>query len=183
MEPADVKGPLAQFQATRAVKSDILKLLRTLNAGLNDAALPLAHLEEAFEVWWPRLETELGKLPPDEARVIPYRSERDLLEEVLGLVRSQNRFSDLILSQDDRKQIIQGRVWKVIHSMGMAFNSSTTKVSGAMVEVELRAAKGKKILISVPVDTPLDEIEPQILPQIPSVIDDTSQDAPPPSAG
>jgi len=183
IEPADVKGPLAQFQATRAVKTDIFKLLKTLNAGLNDAALPLAHLEEAFEVWLPRLEAELKKLPPDEAAVIPYRSERDLLEEVLGLVRSQNRSSDLILSQDDRKQIIQGRVWKVIHSTGMSFNSSTTKVSGAMVEVELRAAKGKKILISIPLDTPLDEIEPQILPQIPSAVDDASQDGPSPPAG
>src|SRR5438270_2531629 len=56
LEPSDVKPPLAQFQATRAEKKDVLKLLKTLNNALNDTALPEAHIEEAFEVWWPKLD-------------------------------------------------------------------------------------------------------------------------------
>jgi len=30
LEPSDIKGPLAQFQATRATKEDLLQLLKTL---------------------------------------------------------------------------------------------------------------------------------------------------------
>src|SRR5208337_1432894 len=66
LEPADVKPPLAQFQATRATKSDVLKLLRTLNSALGEVALPLSHIDEAFEVWWPKLEIKLNSLPQDE---------------------------------------------------------------------------------------------------------------------
>jgi hypothetical protein len=180
IEPADIKGPLGQFQATRTVKSDILKLLRTLNGSLNDAALPSGHLGEAFEVWWPRLETQLNGLPPDEGPVVPNRSERDLLQEILGLVRNQNLSAELILSREDRKQIIQGRVWKVVSSVGVPFNSMSTELAGAMVQVELRAPNGKKVSIGVPVDTPLDELEQSILAQIPKVVKDVTQDAPPP---
>lgn len=55
LEPSDVKGPLAQFQATRIVKGDVLKLLKTLNSGLGENALTEDHVAEAFEVWWPKL--------------------------------------------------------------------------------------------------------------------------------
>jgi len=66
-------------------------LLKTLNTGLAESALPDSHIEEAFEVWWPKLEGELKKLPKDEDLPRPQRTERDLLEEVLRLVRNQNR--------------------------------------------------------------------------------------------
>jgi hypothetical protein len=91
LEPADVKPPLAQFQATRVTKSDVLKLLRTLNAALGEVALPDSHIDEAFEAWWPKLELKLKNLPPDQHDVEPARPERDLLEEILALVRNLNR--------------------------------------------------------------------------------------------
>jgi hypothetical protein len=43
LEPADVSGPLAQFQATRATKKDVLQLVKSLNSGLRDSSLPDAH--------------------------------------------------------------------------------------------------------------------------------------------
>ena len=91
LEPSDINGPLAQFQATKVTREGILKLLKTLNTGLAESALPDSHIEEAFEVWWPKLEGELKKLPKDEDLPRPQRTERDLLEEVLSLVRNQNR--------------------------------------------------------------------------------------------
>jgi hypothetical protein len=60
LEPSDVEGPLAQFQATRATREDVLKLLKTLNQGLGEgAALSETHIGEAFDVWWPKLDQEL----------------------------------------------------------------------------------------------------------------------------
>ena len=89
LEPPDVKQPLAQFQATRAVKGDVLKLLRTLNKALGDSALEDEHIKEAFEVWWPKLEAQLAKLPKDDATTNTHRPDRELLEEILSLVRNQ----------------------------------------------------------------------------------------------
>src|SRR5579864_2265527 len=43
LEPSDVKPPLAQFQATRAQKDEILKLLKTPNGALAENALPEGH--------------------------------------------------------------------------------------------------------------------------------------------
>ncbi|HEY2234511.1 MAG TPA: toll/interleukin-1 receptor domain-containing protein [Candidatus Angelobacter sp.] len=91
LEPSDVKPPLAQFQATKATKDDVLKLLKTLNTALGDNGLTDAHIAEAFEVWWPKLESQLLALPGDDSKAQPHRSERDLLEEILALVRNQNR--------------------------------------------------------------------------------------------
>jgi hypothetical protein len=91
LEPADVKPPLSQFQATKMVKEDILALLSTLNSKLEDRAIPSANLPETFALWWPKLEADLRNLPPDQDAAQPQRSDRDLIEEVLALVRSQSR--------------------------------------------------------------------------------------------
>lgn len=94
LEPSDVKPPLAQFQATRATKDDVLKLLKTLNSALIDNALPEAHIDEAFEVWWPKLESQIKGLPADESKAKTHRPDRELLEEILALVRNQSRPSE-----------------------------------------------------------------------------------------
>jgi len=98
LEPSDVKPPLAQFQATRAVKEDVLKLLKTLNGALGDSALPETHIDEAFDVWWPKLESLLKKLPLDESSANPHRPDRELLEEILALVRNQRRLVESVPS-------------------------------------------------------------------------------------
>jgi hypothetical protein len=96
MEPSDVKPPLAQFQATKAQKDDVLKLLKTLNSALGNAALQETHIDEAFEVWWPRLESLLKNLPIDDSKTKPHRPDRELLEEILSVVRNQNRARDVV---------------------------------------------------------------------------------------
>jgi DNA-binding protein Fis len=97
VEPSDLKPPLSQFQCTRAEKEDVLKLLTTLNSALEDDALPETHIQEVFEVWWPKLDTQLKMLPSEEATRKQHRTDRELLEEVLSLVRDQNRSSNLSL--------------------------------------------------------------------------------------
>ena len=98
LEPSDVKPPLAQFQATKATKDDVLKLLKTLNSALGDNALQEAHIDEAFDVWWPKLESQLKTLPPEESKAKTHRPDRELLEEILALVRNQSRPLESALS-------------------------------------------------------------------------------------
>ena len=55
---SEVKGPLLQFQSTILDKSDICKLLNSINKKIEqDDRLEEQKLEKAFEVWWPELET------------------------------------------------------------------------------------------------------------------------------
>jgi hypothetical protein len=72
-------------------KDDMLALLSTLNSKLEDRAIPGANLPETFSLWWPRLEAAFSKLPLDEDAAPTKRPERELIEEILALVRSQNR--------------------------------------------------------------------------------------------
>jgi len=92
--PTDLTGPLAQFQAARAVKADTKRLLRTINRALGDDALPEEKLNKAFEMLWPGLERELDSIHLDQhdAATGPRIAEREMIEEVLMLVRRVARF-------------------------------------------------------------------------------------------
>jgi hypothetical protein len=87
LQPADVKDPLAQFQATKATKEDIHQLVKNLNKALGEASMDEVLVNKAFEKWWPDLEEQLKKLPPDEDAPPPQRPEREMLQELLEKVR------------------------------------------------------------------------------------------------
>jgi len=92
VENSDVEGPLAQFQATRAQKDDARELIHTINRSVGPSTLKEAALDQAFEKWWPDLEQRLGRVPLSGAAVNPpRRTEREILEEILELVRSAPR--------------------------------------------------------------------------------------------
>ena len=90
VDAANVKDPLAQFQLTKADKDDTLKLLKTLNAALEDARLSEGKLSAVFEKWWPDLYEKLAKIeasPVAPPRGSVDRTEREILQDVLGSVR------------------------------------------------------------------------------------------------
>ena len=58
LEPANLRWPLATFQATRANKEETKQLLTTINKALGEQALPSERLDKAFEHWWPDLAAE-----------------------------------------------------------------------------------------------------------------------------
>jgi len=167
LEPSDLEPPLSQFQATKAEEADILKLLQTLNKGLGENALPPEHVAEAFEMCWPKLKSELEKLPADETLSRPVRSERQLLEEVLDLVRDRNRPPVASLADEDRNYVIEGRASRVIvRSGGVA--SLTTRSEGSNLRFEVSRKDGADYVVTVPKEMPLEEIEKHVLTQIPS---------------
>jgi TIR domain len=91
MKPTDVKGPLAQFQATTTSEADMLQLVKTLNSKLGESGVPSAQLEKAFKLMWPELRTQIVNLPKETASKAPGRPAEDMLEELLGLVRNLSR--------------------------------------------------------------------------------------------
>ncbi len=87
---SEVDGPILQFQSTVFEKSDVKKLIKTLNKACDNDGLQGDRLDKAFDVWYPTLETELGKLKTDpdagDNDVGTPRPE-ELLEEILDLSR------------------------------------------------------------------------------------------------
>jgi len=131
LEPIDVREPLAQFQHTRATKDDLRKLISTINSALGQSKLPDSELSESFEVWWPKLEARLtGIEKPREATgqgivVQPsqqgpeyQRDVREILAEILELVRDQSRENKTLSSLDSRSMVrgetLSGRTKKLI---------------------------------------------------------------------
>ncbi len=55
LEPTDVQGPLAQFQATRRRGDDVKKLVETINKQ-SDSPLTEPRLDHLFGLLWPELE-------------------------------------------------------------------------------------------------------------------------------
>ena len=93
VEPTDIKGPLVQFQTTNATKDDTGRLVHTINRSLGEYELAQNRVETAFQQWWPLLEEKLkaiNRIDPKK-ELEPRRTERELIEETLELVRSLER--------------------------------------------------------------------------------------------
>jgi hypothetical protein len=89
MEATDVKGPLVQFQAAQFSEAEMKRVIKMMNAELADSALPSDVLDNVFGMWWSGLKEDVERVLEggDETGNEGRRSDRDLLEEVLGLTR------------------------------------------------------------------------------------------------
>ncbi len=96
LEPRELEGPLAQFQAVRADKVGTNALIQSLNSVAADRAIMAETLSETLDMWWPRLEGGIQRLlassVADEVPR-PLRSTEDMLGEVLELLRGQRLIS------------------------------------------------------------------------------------------
>jgi hypothetical protein len=87
LEYTDVEGPLAQFQHTKANEEDARKLLRAINKASAGASITDQQLQVSFDRGWPELEEKLRNVPVTTEVPVPRRSERELIEESLTLLR------------------------------------------------------------------------------------------------
>lgn len=100
LEPADLTGPLVQFQAARFDKTDIKRVLTTINGELGDGRLAQDVLENVFDMWFPQLESKVKNVlkAPKAAKAGQLRNDRDILEEVLSLTRSLTKAQTRVMS-------------------------------------------------------------------------------------
>lgn len=96
LEHTDVEYPLAQYQHTKTEKEDFLKLLLSIDNHLEEK-LGEPRLKDTLEKWWPDLDSKLKEadqlLPTSEDASLEetnIRSDREILNEILDLVRRQN---------------------------------------------------------------------------------------------
>lgn len=100
LKPTDIKNPISEYQGVESTKEGTLKLLNAINSALEKDSLPIAKLESSFDMWWPKLESELKKIEEndaDESKNKPKeREDRELLEELLELARTMSRSQSYI---------------------------------------------------------------------------------------
>ena len=117
---SDVEGPLTQFQLTQYNKTDIKRLMRTINDALGDQALAQDTFDSVFELWWPDLDKKvslvLDKTVPPKASSV--RSERELLDEVLGLCRS---IATVAYAEKGDPHVVQYQFEQLLTSLNMLF--------------------------------------------------------------
>jgi TIR domain len=90
MSPTDLSGPLGAFQATVFDKTEVKKLMASINQQGGDRRLAEKTLDLVFDKWWPDIETkvaEIGKAKSIPKPVPEKRSPDDVLEEVSILMR------------------------------------------------------------------------------------------------
>ena len=89
LHPTELKGPLAQFQAVRADREGTLLLLRALNVGAGEDGLPFNQIDQAFKVWWPRLQKELANITTkSNSAHSPVQNESVIFKEILERLRT-----------------------------------------------------------------------------------------------
>ena len=126
LDPTTVQWPLAMFQGTKAEKSDTKKLMETINRTLGEGALTDHDLQDAFEMWWPKLDEKLVAIPKPTGHVEKPRDPQAVLEEILTLVRS------LVRDQEGR-----GRPISDSDLLAKFMAGKTTPVSRALDELKL----------------------------------------------
>lgn len=93
LSATDITGPLSQFQVTERSEEHVSRLLGSINASAAERAIPGSMVTSALKKWWSDLDEGWGhalEIDDGSGSQSP-RSERDMLEEILSLVRSQTR--------------------------------------------------------------------------------------------
>lgn len=91
LSPADLSGPLAQFQATTIQEDDMFRLAKNIGSSLGEVHFTENLLERSFRKWWPDLQTDIAKIletvKPTRNK-LHVRQDREILEEVLETNRT-----------------------------------------------------------------------------------------------
>lgn len=145
LSPADVPLPLGQFQSERADKAGIWRIVVSANEFM-ESPLDDARLASAFARCWPELEILIAEIPlPDSEVAPPARSDREILNEMLSMLRAQIRvpltgsqgmLADIVYSEIRELDLYFEDAIKLVASSGQT--SQTTLASTAMMGAAMR---------------------------------------------
>jgi hypothetical protein len=89
LEPSELVGPMALFQAQRFSKEGVLEILQSIRSH-PDQSLKItdSHFVDTFDRWWPDLEKGIGEAERLGATNSPSRATSDITAETLEVVRA-----------------------------------------------------------------------------------------------
>lgn len=109
ISPADLKPPLGDFQHTTLERDDIIKLFHTIRVivlNANEKAPSELVLDALFNKLWVDLQDDLNKiLTKPSGSNTPLRQDREILEEMLLILRDLQRRQTLLEFKDDPEAI------------------------------------------------------------------------------
>jgi hypothetical protein len=131
LKPTDVKAPLSQFNHSQADGEGTKKILRSINTALGDKALlDDSRLNAAFDTWWETLSKKIKAVAEIPEAVPPAeRSEKEMIEEILELVRGQSKYA-----QGDSG-------WAWLEDAPLAANARRNATTAEILEAALAAIK------------------------------------------
>lgn len=139
-EKSDLRFPLARFQATEPTLEDMRKLLISINS---QCAAPRtqAQLEDALEAYWPKFIGPYEAIRDSGPLSTPRRrSERDLILEVLGILRGLDKRSGELssagLSSRFPGNSITGRVRGIAAEYGLALMNLDFEATPPIATIE-----------------------------------------------
>ncbi|OCK53185.1 hypothetical protein BA768_01120 [Chryseobacterium sp. CBo1] len=92
LKKSDVTGPLSRFQMTDFNSNDFYKLAQSINSSMGDMKIEENLLRESFDYFFPIFEGKVQEILKKRKGdyIKPQRSDRDILEELLDLIRKQS---------------------------------------------------------------------------------------------
>ena len=119
LSATDVPFPLAQFQGVDADEAGTKKLLQSLNAGLKQPMDP-GRLDRVFQRWWPDLDKRIAAIPASVEGPEVHRPDRELLEEILKVVRDKARPAPSDSADPEaysESKVPKSAIWKTVHDV------------------------------------------------------------------
>ena len=166
LKPSDIGTPLSQFQVTVFNKTDVLKLLKSINASAGDDALPDARLEKMHNALWDDLQQEIDPLIPEagSASAAAAKSQANdsskILEELLVLARQQTQSllnPEKIFSRDVIRMILDvgadagavGADVRYLSNISRALDREIDSMRQFLTNEEVEAEHRRSILVSM----------------------------------
>ncbi|MCK9362122.1 MAG: TIR domain-containing protein [Syntrophales bacterium] len=139
LEPADLQGPLAQFQATRATKDEVRKLLGTISK-ISDFSPTEAQIDRLLSLTWSDFEEKLSMIQTTLVdQTVRPRQVPELLGEVLERIRSIERQ----LAERTAKEHSEKREKRGGFGVGVRLSPSNEVRPSLLSVEELKALKNK----------------------------------------
>jgi len=124
IEPAQLSGPLLQFQAVPYSQSEVFKFIKAVNAATSEP-LSETKLERAFERWWNELDEKIQSILNTDVQNenSPPRTMEEMVEETLGIVRAMSQNSVSISGGDPRGH------WLVLCQSTLEYAQDTLEIA------------------------------------------------------
>jgi hypothetical protein len=92
LRPAELTGPLSQFQATLPNLEDVTRLVKSMNV-VTERPIDESRLLDGVQMWWPRLEEQLSAASSREVGpgAEPKRDTQEMVAELLEITRGMQR--------------------------------------------------------------------------------------------
>jgi len=124
VDPAQLAGPLLQFQATPYSEEEVFKFMKAVNA---DTKTPLdeVKLSRAFNRCWSELDEKIQRILDAEVEdeSPPPRTMQDMVEETLSIVRSISQQPATLADDDSINH------WLVVWQMTLEYAQDVSKIA------------------------------------------------------